>query len=116
MDHHDLGRGRGRSHGGDVVHMYVPVRIMVMVSYVRIVMVVMSDVMSYVSSMSGVVSLVMLHVGTSLQDFRLRGRMHMKEIINRPLQFVIFREADTILGGRERERKREREREGETDL
>ena len=76
MDHHDFGRRRGRSYG-DVVHMYMPVR-MVMMSDVRIVMVVMGDIVSYVSSMSGVVSLVMLHIGTSLQDFRLRGRM--KEI------------------------------------
>ena len=112
MDHHDFGRRRGRSHG-DVVHMYVSVRmVMVMMSDVRIVMVVMSDVVSNVSTMSGVVSLVVLHISTSLQDFRLRGKM--KEII-RP---VVFREADTILGEREiyREIERKRERERETDL
>ena len=68
MDHHDLGRGRGRGHG-HVVHMYMSVRVvMVMVPYVRVVVVVMSDIMSYISSMSRMVSLMVLHIGTSLQE------------------------------------------------
>ena len=65
MDHHNFSRRR-RGHSY-MVHMYVPVRVVMVVPYVRIVMMVMGDVMSYVGSMGSMVGLVVLYVGTSLQ-------------------------------------------------
>ena len=68
MDHHNLSR-RWRGHS-NMVHMYVSMRVVMMVPNVpnvRIVMMVMGDVVSYVGSMGCMVGLVVLDVGTSLQ-------------------------------------------------
>ena len=69
MDHHDFRCRGGRWDHAHVVHMYVPVWVVMMVPYmyVRVVVMVMGNVVCYISTVSSMVGLVMLDIGTSLQ-------------------------------------------------
>jgi hypothetical protein len=83
MDHDDFGRWRGRDHA-HVVHMYMSVRVVMVKTHtnVRVMMVVMSNTMSHVSSMSGIVCLMVLCISTSLYT---RFEIDKKNSLLKPL-------------------------------